>query len=123
MENKKSPKDLEDRILKFILRVGKMVKVLPKTQENRWYGFQVNKSVSSMGANYAEATCALTRRDFTHDINKCRKEGKESLFWLNLIAATNPQISDKMSQLIDESEQLVKIFQKSIATARKNNEK
>ncbi len=72
-------KDLEERIFKFVLRVNKLVKSLPRNPENRWYGFQVNKSSSSVGANYAESACALTRKDFTNDINKCRKEANRLL--------------------------------------------
>lgn len=72
--------ELEKRLFQFAIDVCKLVKSLPKTPENRWYGFQVMKSSSSMGANYAESTCALTQRDFTHDINKTRKEAKESLY-------------------------------------------
>ncbi|MBI2007248.1 MAG: four helix bundle protein [Candidatus Blackburnbacteria bacterium] len=96
----KRQKDLEERIFNFIIRVNRLIKSLPKNQENRWYGFQVMKSSSSMGANHAESTCALTKKDFTHDINKCRKEAKETLFWLKLIASVNPALASKMANLI-----------------------
>lgn len=112
-------RDLEERIFNFILKVRKLVSFLRKTPTNRWYGFQVNKSTSSMGANYAEATCALTRKDFINDINRVRKEAKESFFWLNLINVTNPELSMETKAILKEAEELVKIFQASVSTARK----
>lgn len=113
-------KILEKRLTEFALRVLRFVKTLSKTQENETYGHQIIRSSSSIGANYAEATCALTKKDFTHDINKSRKEAKETLYWLNLLAQANPQIKMRMASLIDESEQIVKIFQSSVSTAKNN---
>lgn len=116
----KNSLDLEKRLAEFSIRILKLVKALPTTSENIIYGRQIIRSSSSIGANYAEATCALTKKDFTHDINKCRKEAKETLYWLFLIKTANPKESLRMNAIIDEAEQLVKIFQSSVATARKN---
>lgn len=113
-----SSKQLEERLKKFALRVARLVKALPKNPTNRVYGYQVIKSSSSMGANYAEATCAHTKKDFTHDINRCRKEAKESLYWLNLFCETNEHFRPRMEDLIKESEELVKIFQSAVSTAK-----
>ena len=115
-------KDLEKRLMNFTIQVLKFVKTLPRTDENRIYGHQVIRSSSSVGANYAEATCALTRKDFTHDINKSRKEARETSYWLKIIAETNPAFSLKINPIIEESEQIVKIFQASVNTVRKNNQ-
>lgn len=102
--------EFEKRLKNFSLRVLKFIKALPITTGNKIYGHQVIRSSSSIGANYAEATCALTKKDFTHDINRCRKEAKETL----------PSLKQKMADLINESEQIVKIFQSSVSTAKIN---
>lgn len=115
-----SQKELEKRLKEFALRVLKLVKSLPLTEENRIYGRQVIRSSSSIGANYAEATCAHTKPDFLHDINKCRKESKESVYWLELIYEANPDHQERMEDLIDESKQIFKIFMSSVKTARNN---
>lgn len=65
-----SQRELEKRLKEFALRVLRFVKSLPLTEENRIYGRQVIRSSSSIGANYAEATCAHTKPDFLHDINR-----------------------------------------------------
>jgi len=58
------------------------------------------------------------RKDFTHDINKCRKEAKESLYWLNLLYEVNELLRPRMKDIIEESEELVKIFQSAVFTAK-----
>ena len=113
-------KDLEERLKKFALRVLKLVKNLPHTEENKIYGKQIIRSSSSIGANYAEATCAHTKPDFLHDINKSRKESKETIYWLDLIYESNPSFQSKMVELIAESKQIYKIFMSSVKTAKSN---
>jgi|SRR3989344_2294504 len=114
-------KEFEERLKQFALRVLKLTKALPKTMENQIYCRQVIRSSSSVGANYAEATCAHTKPDFLHDINKCRKESKESVYWLELLFETNPSFQLKMRDLIGESKQIFKIFMSSVKTAKANN--
>ncbi len=120
MNKIKNHEELEKRLKQFALRVLRLVKSLPKTEENRIYGRQVIRSSSSMGANYAEALCAHTRPDFLHDINKCRKESKETVYWLELIYEANPTFQERMKDLLDESRQLFRIFMSSVKTAKNN---
>lgn len=124
MNQIKSHEELEKRLKEFALRVLRLVKELPKTEENRIYGRQVIRSSSSVGANYAEATSAHTKPDFLHDMNKCRKEAKETVYWLGLIFEANLVFQSRMKNLLDESLQIFKIFTSSVKTARnrqKNN--
>src|SRR5438105_2300603 len=101
---------LQKRLKMFALNVLTLIKDLPRTEENRIYGRQVLRSSSSMGANYAEATYAHTRLDFFHGVNICRKETSESLYWLEMIAAANPSFLNRISPLIEENKELLRIF-------------
>lgn len=111
-------KQLEKRLENFAINVVKLVRNLPRTQENRIYGSQVIRSSSSIGANYTEATCTHTKKDFTHDVNKARKEAKETLYWLRLIARTNPELRSQMKELIDEAQEILKILTSIVKTAK-----
>lgn len=77
--------DLEDRTLEFTRRVRVFIKKLPKTIGNIEDGKQVVRSSGSVGANYIEANESLSKKDFAMRIKICRKEAKESRYWLNLI--------------------------------------
>lgn len=109
------------RLEEFAVRCKNLVDFLPKTASNRIYGSQLIRSSSSTYANYLEATCALTRKDFTNDVNKSRKEAKESQGWLRLVHRTNnPIIQKRMKNLLVEVEEIVKILSSSVKTAKNN---
>lgn len=64
-----------------------------------------------MGANYIEANESLSKKDFVMRIKICRKEAKESCYWLKLVDCTNTKESnEKQKNLIQEATELMKIF-------------
>jgi four helix bundle protein len=77
--------DLEERTLKFARRVRAFVKKLPRTTANTEDGRQLIKSSGSVGANYIEANEALSKKISIMRIKICRKEAKESRYWLKII--------------------------------------
>ncbi|HAL56726.1 MAG TPA: four helix bundle protein, partial [Bacteroidetes bacterium] len=97
MQEDQNPKryDLEERTEEFARRVGVFVEGLPKTLSNLEYGKQLIRASGSVGANYIEANEALSKKDFVMRIKICRKESKESCYWLRLVhcheAAKNEQ--------------------------------
>ncbi len=74
--------DLEDRTFNFAKSVRALVKKLTKTIGNIEDGKQVIRSSGSVGANYIEANESLSKKDFVMRIKICRKEAKESRYWL-----------------------------------------
>jgi len=101
--------DLEERTLKFAKRVNIYVNNLPKTITNIENGRQLARSGGSVGANYIEANEALSKKDFVLRIKICRKEAKESRFWLEL-SEPEEEYKIEKDELISESTQLMKIF-------------
>ncbi|MAF14125.1 MAG: four helix bundle protein [Parcubacteria group bacterium] len=102
--------DLEDRTLKYGKRIIKMCKALPKNSINFRLIDQVIRSGTSMGANYREANETETKKDFQYRMRICRKEGKETIYWLHLIVETNSELVEKTQPLLQETNELVKIF-------------
>ncbi len=102
--------DLEERTLEFGKRIIRLVKALPKNSVNFSLLNQVIRSGTSMGANYREANETETKKDFIYRIRICRKEGKETIYWLNLIIEANPEFTERMQPLLEETIELVKIF-------------
>lgn len=101
--------DLEDRTYAFAKNVSLFVKGLPRSVANFEYLKQVVRSSGSVGANYIEANESLSKKDFILRIKICRKEAKESEYWLRLLTDTNQNGIDG-SVLISEAGQLRKIF-------------
>jgi four helix bundle protein len=103
--------DLEDRTLQYAKRVRNFLKGLPKTLANIEDGKQLIKSSGSVGANYIEANESLSKKDFIMRIKICRKEAKESQYWLKLVDTNNIQDYEKeRMELIQETMELTNIF-------------
>jgi len=103
--------DLEERTFLFAKRVALYCRTLPKTNSNIEYSKQVIRASGSVGANYIEANEALGQKDFLMRIRICRKEAKESAYWLRLIIETNDEKFKKEGlALFNEAIELKKIF-------------
>jgi len=109
----RSPKqyDLEDRTLAFAKKVRAFVKKLRKTIANIEDGKQLVKSSGSIGANYIEANEALSKKDFVMRIKICRKEAKESRYWLKLVDTQGDrELENEQKDLENEATELMNIF-------------
>lgn len=103
--------DLEERTFQFAKGVALFLKVLVKDIPNVEYSKQVVRSSGSVGANYIEANEALSKKDFVMRIKICRKEAKESQYWLRLTIETNDEkIRLGGLPLMKEAEELKKIL-------------
>ena len=102
--------DLEERTEKFAIAVLSMCKKLPRCTENFELISQGVRAAGSVGANYIEANEALGKKDFAYRIRICRKEAKETRYWLTLISTINRDLESEIKVLIQESTELMNIF-------------
>ena len=107
MENKVY--DLEKRTWLFARNVRQFVKKLQLTIPNREDIKQVVRSSGSIGANYIEANESLGDKDFVMKIKICRKEAKETGYWLSLIDTEDILVGER-NELVQEATELRKIF-------------
>jgi four helix bundle protein len=111
MAKKTKQYDLEERTESFARSVREFVKALPKTTSNTEDGRQVIRSSGSVGANYIEANEALSKKDFAMRIRICRKEAKETRYWLRLIDIGKKADLDEIRwNLVQETTELMNIF-------------
>ena len=111
--------DLEERTFLFAKSVALYCKSLSKNIVNIEYIKQVIRSSGSVGANYIEANESLSRKDFCMRIKICRKESKESVYWLRLIIETNSSnFRPEGIKLLNESTELKKIFSSIIEKSK-----
>jgi four helix bundle protein len=74
-------------------------------------GKQLVKASGSVGANYIEANEALSKKDFLMRIKICRKESKESRYWLKLVEVTDGEKQEvRRQELVQEATELMSIF-------------
>lgn len=103
--------DLEERTLQFAKKVGDMCRSLSKDLVDLEYCKQLIRSSASIGANYIEANEALSKKDFLMRVKICRKEAKETVYWLDLLnGARCDENGQKIKKLTEEATELMKIF-------------
>jgi len=109
--------DLEDRLLEYAARVIRLVEKLPDTRAGNHVAGQLLRSGTSPLPNHGEAQAAESRRDFIHKLKICHKELLESRRWLRLIQRVPLLQAALVQPLVDETEELVRIFAASLRTA------
>ena len=115
-------KELQDRTKRFAIRIVKMFKALPKTDEARIIGKQVLRSGTSVAANYRAACRARSKAEFTAKLGVVVEEIDETVFWMELLVETEIVPTAKLNQLISEANELLAIFAASRSTARRRTD-
>jgi four helix bundle protein len=113
-----TPDDLADRLLDFAARIGRVVDALPNSRLGRHVAAQLVRSGTSPAPHYEEGRAAESRKDFVHKLSIALKELRETRYWLRLISRSGLITHDKLSEVLDESDQLCRIIGQSLATAR-----
>ena len=108
--------DLEERTTRFSESVIKLCKGIRSDVVMTPLVSQLVRSGTSIGANYAEANGASSKKDFQNKIFICKKEAQETRYWLRLIKLYIE--SGDIDALLQEAQELVFIFQKITATLK-----
>ena len=117
---KKQTYDLEERLLEYSVRIIKIVAQLPNTRVGNHVAGQLLRSGTSPYPNHGEAQAAESTRDFIHKLRIALKELRESQRWLKLILRVPlMKRSEILDDILQETEELIKIFVTSIKTAEK----
>lgn len=108
--NAKKNYDLEERTARFAEMIIEFAKKIPKNVVTIPIIGQLVKSGTSIGANYCEADGAESKKDFIHKIGICKKESKETKYWLRIVAKTVPKLANEARELWREAQELTLIF-------------
>jgi four helix bundle protein len=111
MENQNKIYDLEERTTVYAENIRDFCLKLPKNMANIEYIPQLIRSGSSPGANYIEANESIGDKDFKMKIKTCRRESKESAYWLRLVITDgSAEQENKRSYLRQEAKEFILIF-------------
>lgn len=106
--------DLEKRTIEFSKKLISFLKKCPKNIITIPLIDQELRAGTSMGANYCEANGASSKKDFSNKIFICKKEGKETMYWLELLGNTFDEetLKEECRKLWQEAKELTLIFSK-----------
>ncbi len=119
MGNSASADSLEERLIDFAVRVIKVADRLPKTPVGKHIAGQLLRSGTSPAPNYAEARGAESNADFVHKLKVALKELNETSVWLRMVCRAELMTTELLAALIDENQQLCRILNASVKTAKK----
>jgi four helix bundle protein len=103
--------DLEERTAAFGESIIAFAKSL--SQQDKVLApliLQLVRAGTSVGANYCEADDAVSKKDFYHKIGTCKKEARETKYWLRMIVAAEPSSKNNARTLWKEAKELHLIF-------------
>jgi len=113
-------KELEERLVNFSVLVFNLRKQVKKEYFGDYLINQLLRSSASAALNYGEAQSAESKKDFIHKIGIVLKELRESNVNLKILLKTRIVSDENMIiGALDESNQLVSIFYRTVQTAKK----
>ena len=121
MEKEEKKFDLEDRLITFAVSISKLVEKIPSGITDKYLAGQIIRSGLSPALNYGEAKSAESTGDFIHKMKVALKELRETFISLKILQQINNQNQDViLDKHIQECNELISIFVKSIKTAERN---
>ena len=104
----------------FAVRIVRLCQFLEKQDRvSRTLANQLLRSGTSVGANVEEAQAGQSKADFIAKMSISRKEARETLYWLKLLKATNIVEENMINEIMNESDELVRILTSIVKTAQK----
>jgi len=102
--------DLEERTARFGEMTILFAKKIPFSPVNNRLIDQLVGAGTSVGANYCEADDGVSKPDFKHRIGTCRKEARETKFFLRMVAIAEPKLKMDAREIWREANELHRIF-------------
>ena len=115
--------EFKARTKQVALRVIRLVTVLPSSDVSRVIGKQLLRSGTSIGANYRAACRGKSRADVINKLAIVEEEADESLYWIELLIASEIGPEQTLLPLAEEINEIVRMAVTSIKTLRSKTSK
>jgi len=113
--------DLKLRTQTFAVRIVDLVERIEKSKMVDVAGYQLIRSATSVAANYRAVCRSRSKADFVNKLGIVEEEADETHFWLEMLVDCRKVELPEAKPLLDEAEQLTKIFAASRITAKTNS--
>ena len=113
-----SKEEFIDKCVDFSVKVNKLRKYLREEQHEYNHADQIQRSGSSIGANYCEACDAVSKADFVNKLSIAQKEANETIYWLRVLYGSEYITKEKYEELLADVRELYKILAASLKTLK-----
>lgn len=107
-----------DKSKRFALRIIRAYKFLCDEKKEFVLSKQLLRSGTSIGANIAEAECAVSKKDFLAKMYIAFKESSETKYWLELLYLSDCFSKEEYNSLNNDAEELYKLLSSITKTAK-----
>lgn len=115
--------ELLEKCINFSIRINKLRKYLREEQHEYNNSDQIQRSGTSIGANYSEACNAVSKADFANKLAIAQKEAFETIYWLKVLYGSELITKEQYDDLLPDVEELHRILSSSIKTVKDNENK
>lgn len=119
MTNKEKESPIREKSFALAIRIVNLYKYLTKEKSEFTISKQILKSGTSPGANVREAQNGESDADFIHKLSIAQKETAETIYWLDLLHATDYLTSTEYESLLKDSEELLKMIRSAVLTKKR----
>ena len=117
--------EMKNKCIAFSIKINKLRSYLQTIQHEYNIADQIQRSGTSIGANYCEACSAESKADFIHKLSIVQKEADETIYWLKVLQGSNLIMLNQYEELMTDVNELMSIVTSSIRTLKttRNDEK
>ena len=113
---------LKKRSFEFAVRIIGLYKYLKFKQGEYILSKQILKAGTAIGALIREAEFASSKADFLNKLSISLKEANESVYWLELLHATNYITKKMFESMVSDAKGIVSMLVASIKTIKRRKE-
>ena len=107
-----------EKFMTFAIRMVKLKNYLNEQKREYNIADQIQRSGTAIGANHREATFAESDLDFIHKLQIAQKECSETIYWLELLRATEYISEEQFNSLNADAEEIMRMLTSSIMTLK-----
>jgi four helix bundle protein len=115
------PNVLKDKSFGFAVRIVNLYRFLSDNKKEFILSKQILRSGTAIGALYREAEHAESKQDFIHKLSIAQKECNETMYWLDVLKATDYIDSIEHKSISKDCDELMALLVSIIKSAKENN--
>jgi len=110
--------EFTDKCVAFSVKINKLRKYLREKQHEYNNSDQIQRSGTSIGANYSEACDAESKADFVHKMSVALKEANETMYWLRVLYGSELITKEQYDEIMKDVSELYRVIAASVKTAK-----
>lgn len=112
--------NIRNKSFAFAVRMVKLFQYLSSEKKEFVLSKQLLRSGTSVGAMVREAEHAESKADFVHKLAIAQKEINETIYWLELLAATDFLAKQEFESVNNDAVEIIKIITTIIKNTKQN---